>query len=262
MMIDSDICDLREIRSLPNIPYFGQLRSALGPAWTYQRFARQLVDATRNNYPNPLELPSSIRLDPITNGMLNLMRFRHHQDGKERWTLLGIRNERSLAIAKNPIASKIPDRVSAEEMSELIKRASLEGITHIAANIHSHSVEYDFRIGQFVHTSFSAKDLWIAASYAPIGGISILADDHTNQLLKRTTETKKFLECNLNQQDFSQYWEKRFGINSEEILKYEGKKSIITQDFQTWAMIIAILNHYKLALYRGLPNQDLKRVYP
>lgn len=264
-MSEFNVCHFETLRgekhlSFLNIPH----TTKVGSVWSYATFRQLLLKFGTDKKGSRLtDVPSSIELNASWHETLNQMR-RQHVDGLERFSPV-IYNPRKRSIhILNMVATGDNGQVSAETQNEVMEKALKQGMTKTIGFKHSHTTMYDFVV---LHTypgpTFSPTDIYLAVVKRQSMNVELLADDHTNQLLLRTADTKKVAIDN------NKVPQEKYVKNITQLYSplYNGNVELSEQGFReadegNWQIAIAQCRKYKLALYRGLPNQPLTRVYP
>jgi len=198
-------------------------------------YKHRLVSST--NY------PESISIDESWHELLNKIRESTLHDGHERWSFIGIKQEK--IYLRNPLKggkNTIPSHIT-YTAEEIAKR---EGIP-IIGTIHSHpigSIEkllwQLFRRNIFTG-GFSSGDLFALAS-TNTEVVMVLAAYNENVIALKTVETDSAA----------------FNLKGSMQVKFMEEWDI--KPMMSWKRGIQIAKKYRIVLYKGLPNQKLRKV--
>lgn len=206
--------------------------------WNYDQFKNYLLLLSKGSeFTLPCnQYPERIKLSKNWHDILNEMR-QESKDGKERYALIGYKNGSSSLYLPKITTIGENREIPAEIISAKRKKANQIGISPIG-NIHSHPTAS--RSSDRSNYAFSSSDLYgllVPAYFTRVAG---LAETKINLFVFGTKDTETILSPSIFTQDqFNKYWAE--------------------QKLNSWDTSMAIAQRYKLVIYSGQPNGELKR---
>ena len=209
--------------------------------------------------------PLEIELNPIWHKAMARL-FKETNDGKERLALIGFKSDmRELVIPEvfgigedrninNGFRASIPGSVYSTEMEKAKKE---NGVVGLVGDIHTHPIDpitlwVRDRFGSSRNFDgdggFSAGDLYFLVSKRGMSLPMMGVVDGKESFFAFKTRQTKYIPDALSMDDFEKYW-------------YE-KVNIFKKGGSSYFLNRLIAKEHNLAFYRGLPDENLKRIYP
>jgi len=225
--------------------------------WKYDHFKEYLLSLGKSYafIESIKKFPQEIELSDIWHETFNQMRA-ETLDGKERYIFIATNQDKhSILLPRNSVIGDAAMVHSKSIMEHKIwgMGRNINEMDYIGS-IHSHPR------GNY----FSAGDLH-ALVYHRYSLIDGLVCESTNSLVFGTKETGncdfEYLKLDQSPYDFMNYWyySNGYRVEGEYLLKNDGSPAY-WEDVKKIESLIA--KRHNLAIYRGEPNQLLKRVYP
>lgn len=236
-----------------------------GSRWSQQEsdaYLKLLVREGRRSVAFFDEFPFKLALMPAFHEVMDTLRAKAKQEGKERWSLIGYMQDRNRVYVQVNGSLGERGRISQELRRSTIEAARSKGIVGRIGSIHSH-----FRQEALFEDEggFSAEDLFILL--IPNGDfLKAVVEPDANYFAFKTFETKNVPSdpFPLTQEAFARLWYEECGYS------YGGTSasgSRIVRSFQSLLteekdVVEAIAERHKLVVYKGEPDRALRRIFP
>lgn len=218
--------------------------------WDYDKFQEYLLALTRGpNFLLPLtQSPTEFILNSYWHTILNRMRG----DKVENYAIVGFKtDQRSLWIRDYPIkgaTDHVPSEIIEREYQEARDKA---GIIGAIGDLHSHPR----MLGEKICGAFSAADLfWFLKNKSVY--LKGITDGQNNIFAFKSREVVpiNFPSHAFNLKTFEKIWYENNGF------VFDGSNWRSLSSTDEFQINIAIAKKHNLVLYKGSPNQPLKRV--
>jgi hypothetical protein len=227
--------------------------------WEYDSHFREYVLLLGRKGKDWLEsidnFPGSIGLEQSWHNPLERMRSETKKDGHERYALIGSKEHREFyfpEVFAKGTQDNVPVAVWKIEMAQALEKYQLSGIS---GELHSHPDNSPFTPPDLyrVLNDFREPPIFMAG----------LATTEENIFAFRTKETFTVTPLDMWPQSFPKHFEDywiehagyKFSPDHSRLIK-------VASSPDPWKASLGIAETHRLALYRGKPRADLKRVYP
>lgn len=246
--------------------------------WEYKNYLREYLLLVARKGRIALEsrekFPKKIELSKDWHKALEDIR-QATKDGKERWTLVGVREDRdSLYLPTIPVVG-CEDYVPGEVMARKINLARDKfGIVDLVGTVHSHpggSTQGFWRKLPIISTlemraRFSAGDYYGMVVPGQTSSFMGVVEGDYNLFVFRTKQTRDLPVHRdaFSQESFEKYWYEKFGYRYIGNIEKNGAQRVIpiSDAADPIGMNKAIAEKHKLVLYQGVAGKELVRIYP
>jgi len=225
--------------------------------WKHEYFKEYLLALGRGPcyFEAIKNFPEEIELSDVWHKTFNQLR-RETSDGLERYLFIATdQQSHSILLPRNPVTGS-EDKISSEDKFK-----------HILWGIEKNIDEGDMIGGMHSHpwgSVFSAGDLYDLVYYRH-SAVEGLAGKNANAIAFGTRETGntdfRYLLMDKSQKDFMNYWYSSNGYkrHGAYLRKIDGSPAGFNDILKIESLIA---QRHNLVIYRGEPNQPVKRVYP
>lgn len=237
----------------------GELQNKPPERWNFKTHFREYALLLGRKGKDGLEsidkFPKTIELDTQWHTALDKIRVETKSGGEERYAVIGFREDSRDFYFPEVSAIGEPGRVPRQAIGELRwKMWEKYKITSIIGDFHTHPQG----------SAFSPEDLYnLLNKLTATPYMKGLANEQENIFAFRTRETFMVSKIDTPSKGFSSvftdHWLEKAGFKYNEarvhLVRIEPAADI-------WKANLGIAEAHRLALYRGKPGQDLRRMYP
>lgn len=246
--------------------------------WTYNNHLREylllVARKGRMAFESGEKFPKRMELSEDWHTMLDEVR-RATRDGKERWALVGVKQERTALFLPTIPAVGYDNYVPSEVMEKEGNRARENfGIVDLVGDVHSHPTDFGEKALQRLpafnslglKAQFSAGDYYgicVPGRARAFMGV-VEGDYNLFAFSTRQTQNLPVDPAMINQESFEKYWYEKFGFKYlGGVQKYGAFRAVpVAGGADSVAMNAAIAKRHGLVLYQGAKGKDLTKVFP